>query len=116
MQSKAAFLSCTANESVEFRYTGYVLAYIYCYNELEGLTGSSAAQLAAGESGGLRRDVKAYREFFGSYTEADEENVCDLLVSWHIQTVVLPAQIEVEKPFDPTDETQVDMTGLPHVK
>ena len=116
----AAFLSCTANESVEFRYTGYMLAYIYCYNELEGLAGSSAsaaaAQLAAGESGGLRRDVKIYRDFFGSYTEADEDNVCDLLVSWHIQTVVLPSQIEEEKPFDPTDETQVDMTGLPNVK
>ena len=116
----AAFLSCTANESAEYQYTGYLMAYIYCCNELEGLSGSSVdtvlAQLSSTESAGVKHDKALYHDFFGSYTEADENNVCDLLVSWHIQTVVLPEQMEEEVIFDPTDENQVDMTGLPNVK
>ena len=112
----AAFLACSANEAPEFQYTGYLMAYLYCSNELDGLSSSTADQLAAGESSGLRHDAQLYREYFGSYTEADAENVCDLLVSWHIQTVVLPAQAEEQVVFDPTDETHVDMTGLPNVK
>lgn len=115
----AAFLSCTANDSPEFQYTGYLMAYIYCRNELEGLAGgslqSAVDQLTAGESAALRHDIAAYHEYFGSYTEADENNVCDLLISWHHQTVVLPSQLEESTVFDPTDETQVDLTGLPNI-
>ncbi len=115
----AAFLSCAANEAAEFQYTGYMMAYQYCYNELDGLTGSAAdnaaAQVAAGETALLRKDMDVYRDFFGIYTEADEQNVCDLLVCWHIQTVVIPSQEVEEEPFDPTDKNQVDLTGLPHV-
>ena len=38
--------------------------------------------------------------------------VCDLLVSWHIQTVVLPSIAVEESLFDPYDETQVDLSGI----
>ena len=38
--------------------------------------------------------------------------VCDLLVSWHIQQVLLPSMAEEETPFDPLDKTQVDLTGI----
>ena len=38
--------------------------------------------------------------------------VCDLLVNWHIQEVVLPAIEVVESRFDPYDETQVDLSGI----
>ena len=38
--------------------------------------------------------------------------VCDLLVNWHIQTVVLPSITVEESPFDPYDETQVDLSGI----
>ena len=38
--------------------------------------------------------------------------VCDLLVNWHIEQVVLPElAVEVE-PFDPYDESQVDLSGI----
>ena len=40
--------------------------------------------------------------------------VTDLLVSWHIQEVVLPSQQEEEQKFDPYDPNQVDLTGLPN--
>jgi hypothetical protein len=38
--------------------------------------------------------------------------VCDLLVSWHIQTVVLPAIAVEESKFDPYDESQIDLSGI----
>ena len=40
--------------------------------------------------------------------------VCDFLVNWHIQTVVLPSQVVEEDKFDPFDESQVDLSGLVH--
>ena len=42
--------------------------------------------------------------------------VCDFLVCWHIQQVVLPAHMEEEAEFDPFDETQVDLTGIANAK
>jgi hypothetical protein len=52
-------------------------------------------------------------------TSGDEEGiasydqVADLLVSWHIQQVVLPSQEEdTNSVFDPYDETQVDLSGI----
>ena len=37
--------------------------------------------------------------------------VCDLLVNWHIQTVVLPSIKVEDSYFDPYDSTQVDLSG-----
>ena len=38
--------------------------------------------------------------------------VCDLLVNWHIQTVVLPSISVEESYFDPYDESMVDLSGI----
>ena len=46
----------------------------------------------------------------------EQSNLVDLLVSWHIQEYVLPLQEEEVILFDPMDESQVDMTGLPHTE
>ena len=40
--------------------------------------------------------------------------VCDYLVSWHYQEVIAPTLVEEEQKFDPYDETQVDLSGLPY--
>jgi hypothetical protein len=40
-------------------------------------------------------------------------NVTDLLVSWHIQEVVIPSQVVETIPFNPLDESQVDLTVIP---
>ena len=45
-------------------------------------------------------------------TDAGFGTMCDLLVSWHIQEVVLPSISVVEERFDPMDESQVDLTGI----
>ena len=137
----AAFLACSANPSPEFKYSGYFMAYRYCYNALYSAAGSDAAkEIADGESRYLKQDLYEYSAFFATKQDkqatqlankandtyikvsgdsrgtASYGDVCDLLVCWHIQTVTLPQQLEnPESPFDPLDETQVDLSGLPHV-
>ena len=116
------------------------MAFRYCYTALCSVNTQSAAAAAARVKEGigekLRYDWNAYDAFFSQKQDtkatkfADTVNdtylktsgeesgiasyaeVCDLLVNWHIQTVVLPA-ITVEKSaFDPYDETMVDLSGI----
>ena len=136
----AAFLACTAHPDMEFQYSGYFMAYRYCYNALASVNTSAAAAAAArvseGASGMLKQDMRYYSQFFSSHksdtatTVADTLNdtylkvsgdesgiasygqVCDMLVNWHIQTVVLPSITVEDSHFDPYDETQIDLTGI----
>ena len=112
----AAFLACRFNPDVNFQYSGYLAAYNYCESALEAVAKSSGdgsgLSIKDAVNPQLAHDLEVFREFFGSnYTGKD---VTDLLVSWHIQNYVLPLQQEEEVLFDPLDETQVDLTGLPN--
>ncbi len=137
----AGFLTCRVNEDIQFQYSAYFMAYRYCYNALASVDTAEAATAAARVSAGaneyLRHDLASYSYFFASRKDdhatrlADTANdtyikvsgdgsgiqsygqVADLLVSWHIQEVVLPAQkTEAEESFDPYDENQVDLSGI----
>ena len=136
----AGSLACSVHQDMEFRYSAYFMAYRYCYNALASVNSSAAAAAAArvkdGESELLRRDLRYYSDFFSSKksnaaTElADTANdtylkvsgdssgiasygqVCDLLVNWHIQTVVLPSISVEDSYFDPYDESMVDLSGI----
>jgi len=136
----AGFLACSVHPDLEFQYSGYFMAYRYCYNALAGVNHPAAAAAAArvqqGVSQQLQQDMDNYSQFFRSKknematTVADTMNdaylktsgdnggiasygqVCDLLVSWHIQTVVLPSISVEESQFDPYDETQIDLSGI----
>lgn len=101
---------------------------------------SAAAQIEANVSDDLRRDMEQYDAFFSNQRDAfaadlaDSLNdaylkvsgessgvasygeVCDLLVNWHIQEIVLPATEVIENQFDPYDETQVDLSGIVNAK
>lgn len=123
----AAFLACQANESLEFQYSGYLMAYRFCYQELETLP-SGASRFRQTESSKLRWDIDHYDNSFAArddmaYSKSSNEegapvrsNVADLLVNWHVQKIILPLHLEEDKMFDPMDETQVDLSGLPNVK
>ena len=136
----AAFLAAMANEDMQFRYSAYFMAYRYCYNALVRLNTMESAAAAARVSAGLTKemshDMLSYDEFFRSKQDAtatrlantvndtylktsgDEEGVnsygevCDLLVNWHYQQIILPTLIEEKNPFDPFDESQVDLNGI----
>ena len=136
----AAFLACSVHDDVQFRYSAYFMAYRYCYNALAGINSQDAAAATArisnGVSEALYRDLNFYDTFFSSNrdqkatrvantvndtylrTSGDPNGigsyaqVCDLLVNWHIQTVVLPSIAVDENQFDPYDENQVDLSGI----
>ena len=136
----AAFLACSVHPDVEFQYSAYFMAYRYCYSALSRVSHPSAAAAAArvqqGVSRQLQQDMDYYSQFFRSKENktatkmADTMNdtylktsgdasgiasygqVCDLLVSWHIQTVVLPSIAVEESKFDPYDESQIDLSGI----
>ncbi len=136
----AAFLACSVHSDPEFQYSGYFMAFRYCYSALSSINSQSAAAAAARVSDGisdlLKHDMNAYSSFFSSHKDAAATNlantandtylkvsgnesginsygeVCDLLVNWHIQTVVLPSITVEESPFDPFDEDQVDLSGI----
>lgn len=124
-----AFLACQANEDEQFQYAGYVMAYSYCLN---ALADARASTVAAQANSSVRSDVQDWEAFTDAFDESKTlENriaqvmktktktnshmeIARLLVRWHQQTVVIPSMTEPEVEFDPMDETQVDLTGLPH--
>ncbi len=136
----AAFLACSVHPDMEYQYSGYFMAYRYCYNALASVNHPSAAAAAArvkdGASFMLTQDMQYYSNFFSSRKNntatrlADTVNdtylktsgdasgiasysqVCDLLVNWHIQTVVLPSITVEDSHFDPYDESQIDLSGI----
>lgn len=136
----AAFLACSVHPDPQFQYSAYFMAFRYCYNSLASVKAQSAqaaaSQVAQGVNELLKRDIEAYDRFFSSKQDKSATNfantvndtylkasgdsrgiasygqVCDLLVNWHIQTVVLPSITVEESPFDPYDETQVDLSGI----
>ncbi|MBR1972669.1 MAG: DUF3810 domain-containing protein [Oscillospiraceae bacterium] len=136
----AAFLACSVHPDLEFEYSAYFMAYRYCYNAIAAVQTVAAVQaasdLAAGAGEYLRRDLVNYDNFFrtnqdeAATTIANNANdaylrtsgdtagiasysqVCDLLVNWHIQEVVLPSVAVEESAFDPYDESQVDISDI----
>jgi hypothetical protein len=126
----AAFLTGHVNDSVEYRYSAYFMAYRYCYTALANASNPQASAAAARvhqkACDELYRDMTAYNNYFSkvggsgsaSATGVPDENgfvsygkVTDLLVSWHIQQIVLPSITVEESPFDPYDPSQVDLRG-----
>ena len=137
----AAFLACDAHTDVAFRYSGYYMAFRYCYIALRSV-GTTSADAAAqtiynGMTAELRSDLIAYDNFFAANrsdsatdlaTNANDiylkvsgdeagvasyDQVTDLLVSWYIQEIYLPAHKEEEEVFDPLDRDWVDLNTDP---
>ena len=138
-----AFLSCDANSDPIFRYSGYFMAFRYCYNALVsvGTTTSTAAanEIYAGINSQMLQDLNDYRDFYNKNQSDKASNIAnsvndtyikvsgdksgtksygevtDLLVSWYIQEIYLPAHKDEEVAFDPLDRNQVDLTDTPPV-
>ena len=113
----AATLACRKNTDSQFQYSGLLMSYRYCLKALEELdkvTGEGiAARVSAGETASVKRDLAVCDGFYGKNTQEDAK-ACDLLVSWHIQEIVLPTQLEEEEIFNPLDKTQVDLSDNPN--
>lgn len=131
-----AFLACDANENVIYRYSGYFMAFRFCYNALvsHGTSAASAAaeSIYAGLNDQLRKDLNDYRQFYAANQDASASqlassvndtyikvsgdasgtqsynDVSDLLFSWYYQEIYLPAHKDEEQVFDPLDKEQVE--------
>lgn len=133
----SAFLACSVNDSAEYQYSGYFMAYRFCIEALRSVDVEAAETIAAGCTGELLDDIADYDRYFDenrddklttrlvstvtdTYNEAttNEEvrysSVCDYLVNWYIDQYVEVE--ELESKFDPFDETQVDLSGLVNAK
>ena len=121
-----AFLACQANDTVEFQYAGYVMAYRYCLNALPQ---STVSIIHSDANAQVKADVETWDAFVApaevlaakaaakeGVKDTTDREIADLLIRWHYRQIVLPSITEPEVQFDPMDETQVDMTGLPHVQ
>lgn len=131
----AAFLACLANESPEFRYSAYYMAYRYCYSALYAAgtaeTAAAAARIDLGVNDYLRFDLEKYDRFFRSHRNEDASKLADFvndsyiklsgdengeasygqvsiyLVNWYLEEMVLPYE-EEDSTFDPLDKDHVD--------
>lgn len=97
-----AYLACRSNENVQFQYSAALMGYRYCLLALENLAQETYNRVRAEETAALTHDI-GLCDSFG----IKEENVCDLLVGWHIDKIVLPAQQVEQEKFDPLDKEQV---------
>lgn len=134
----SAFLGCIANDDAQFQYSGYVTAYLSCYHALKNIDPAAAEEINKGCIKELVWDINQYNqqskgaeggvatrltdqankvyENAGSQgnTTRSYGTMCDMLVSWYLQEHAKEGEVEIK--FDPYDETQVDLTGLPHAK
>ena len=132
----SAFLACTENENLEYRYSGYFMAYRICSTALESVDAAAAEAIGEGVCPELSEDLNELGDFFlqnrdedltrlvttvtDTYAEATDSgevrygNACDYLVNWHIDQYV--EEEVVEQKFDPLDESQVDLSGLVNYK
>ncbi len=123
----AGILACINNPDPVFQYSGYFMAYRYCYDALSTMPGG-AEKFRAQENEQLKRDFDTYESSFarrddrpsGIVPQASGEmkniHVGDLLVSWHLQHVVKPMTEVEEAPFDPLDETHENLSDLHGIK
>lgn len=122
----AAYLACIASEDPLVQYSGYFMAYRYCYEALKTMPGGANA-FRDRENPQLKHDVDTYNSSFAArgddptFTVTTDAgtvvtNAADILVSWHLQVIVKPLNMQEENKFDPMDETQVDLSGLPNAK
>ena len=127
----AAFLTCLANESKQFRYSAYYMAYRYCYNALR-FAGTAEAAAAAARvqldvNTYLQYDLKMYDRFFQTHRDNNAANIADMandgyikasgdkngtasygqvsiyLVNWYIEKQVRPFEGD-DSGFDPLDK------------
>ena len=134
----AAYLACRANQDPTYQYIAYLMAYRTCYNALCSMASEDGRAVANTIHNGadplVRSDVELLNDFYQN-TEPDTMNrlhdlynkaitdkqpltreesaqLCDLLVSWHIQEVASLLDVDDDDTFDPFDETQVDISGI----
>ena len=128
----SAFLACAENDSTEYQYSGYFMAFEICRSALFSVDEAAVEAIDEGICAELYQDINELGDFFlqnrdedlirmvttvtDTYEDATTDetvrysSACDYLVNWHIDQYV--EEEIIEEKFDPFDETQVDLSGL----
>lgn len=111
-----AIMACISNADGVYVYTGYLMAYRVCYNALKAVDSTASrqalARLESETDPTVLRDIRTYNAFFGAKGEEVEEDLCRLLVSWHIQEINQDEEETNEDVFDPMDETDYRLEDI----
>lgn len=114
----AAILTCTASSYLDYQYSGYFMAYLYCYNALYEQDPDLAGQVGEAANENLRRDLAAnnihYDKHSGTVQDLAQsindtylksmgedrgveayDDVADLLVAWYLD------QNQADAPAEP---------------
>lgn len=111
----AAFLACKFNQDENFQYSGYCMAFYFCYTALKqdptSVAQACIGELEAGIGENLKKDLEICQDVFGRISVRGEgaNDAADLVTCWYIQKFITPLIVEEEKPFDPLDPNQVDI-------
>ena len=126
----AAFLSCEANEDLQFQYSAFYMAYRYCYNALARTDQNALHPIHAEVNDQFRHDLKLYDAFFekekkqvattvattanNAYIQASGDKkgtasygmVATQLTNWYLQNIA-KNDTDIENKFDPTDKDYI---------
>ena len=131
----AAFLACLANESPQFQYSAYYMAFRYCYSALSSAgtaeTAAAAARVSLGINKYLEYDLGQYNKFFSKHRNDTLTNIADsvndtyikvsgdengtasygqvsiYLVNWYLEELVFPFEDE-DSNFNPMDKDYIN--------
>lgn len=62
-----AYLSCTASDSAEFRYSGYLMAIMYASSPLQSASAEKYTEFCSYLSSRVRRDLAAYSSYWAQF-------------------------------------------------
>ena len=80
----AAFLACSVSERPEFAYSGYYMAFLYCYNALYKVDAAGAAKVWAGVGDELAADCGAATKHYEEVRSDAAAEVADSVYSGYL--------------------------------
>lgn len=82
----AGFLACSVNENPVFQYSGYYMAFRYCYNALYKIDQSAANDIWAGVSSYLAADCNASAKHYEEVRSESISAVADVVYDSYLKT------------------------------
>lgn len=90
----AGFLGCMANERADFQYSGYNLAFVYCYNALYKVDPEAAAEVMAGASEALRTDLSASVAHYDALEDKTASEVQSKVYDAYLKTFAVESGVQ----------------------
>ncbi len=90
----AGFLACVENEDIAFKYSGYYLAYIYCFNALYRVSPDTAVQIRDTASPALRADLQMQHEHYKAIEIQKAVEISDQIYNQYLNSFDVPEGVQ----------------------